>query len=631
MSYLETLYRRGLSLHRANNLEGALACYEQALTLRKDYADVLYNRGTALWALGRIEEALASTEDAIKAKPGYFEAIYNRGVMLRGMHRLRDALASFDAVLAIKPDFAPALNNRGGLLMDLGRLEDALSSMERVLAIDPHRASSFYNYGVVLDSLGREEDALRSYDKALILDAIHPGALTASAAAALRLCDFERARVVGERLKQTVADGKTALAPLTFLSYCDDPSLQLKCAVTYMADRIRIRPPPLWQGSAYHHEKIRVAYLSADFRQHPVSGLMVKLIEDHDRNHFDIIGISLASREKSPMGERISRAFDKIYWVYETSDVDAAKLIHSLEIDIAVDLMGHTLGSRPEILSHRPAPVQVNYLGYPGTMGADFIDYVITDPIVVPFTQRPYWKEKIVHLPRCFQPDDDKCFAGNVISRSEAGLPEDGFVFCCFNDTRKITSSVFSIWCKLLFKLPKSVLWLRSAGPRAIENLRGEADRRGIDPQGRLIFAPRLERPQDHLARHKLADLFLDTLPYNAHATANDALQAGVPILTCMGNSYAARVGGSLLKREGLEELITRNLEEYEDLALKLAKDPLLLSSFRNRLRRHRSTSLDSRSDQFRQDIEAAYTRMLEISESGQETQEFGVGHAASR
>jgi protein O-GlcNAc transferase len=421
--------------------------------------------------------------------------------------------------------------------------------------------------------------------------------------------------------------GKSIVTPFTLVGYCDDPALHLQCSKNLIADRIRIRPVPLWNGTGYQHERIKVAYLSADFREHATAYLLAELIELHDRERFEVIGVSFGADDGSDIRRRMADSFDTFHDVREWADRDIAAKLRELEVDIAVDLKGHTQDSRPEVLAHRPAPIQVGYLGYPGTIGADFLDYVLADETVAPFDHALFYSEKIVQLPDCYQVNDRRrAIAATTPTRQEAGLPESGFVFCCFNNNYKITQPVFEAWMRLLAKVPGSVLWLLRDNPGAERNLRDEAEKRGVDP-ARLVFAGRAKL-EDHLARHRLADLFLDTLPYNAHTTASDALWTGLPVVTCQGNAFAGRVAASLLKAIGLPELVTHNLGDYEALALRLATDAAMLQRVRETLAGNRLSHPLFDTDRFRRGIEAAYTRMWQTWQRGEAAQAFRVDPA---
>ena len=404
----------------------------------------------------------------------------------------------------------------------------------------------------------------------------------------------------------------------------NDQALLRQCAQNFIKNKIGNFPFPLWQGEVWHNDRIKIAYLSADFRQHPVAYLMAELLERHDRGRFEIIGLSFGPDDRSEMRARLVAAFDQFLDVRAKSDAEVARLLCELKVDIAIDLQGYTRDCRPRILAHRPAPIQVNYLGFPGTMGAEFIDYIIADETVVPFEHQPFYAEKIVHLPDCYQVNDTKRkIAEWMPTRQEVELPEEGCAFCCFNNNWKITPEVFGVWMRLLHAVEGSVLWLFGDNESAERNLRKEAQARGIDP-ARLVFAGRLPL-EDHLARHRLADLFLDTLPYNAHTTASDALWIGLPVVTRLGGSFAGRVAASLLNAIGLPELVTHSIEDYEALALRLAKDPSLLEGYRNRLATNRLTHPLFDTDRFRRHIEAAYLQMWEIWQRGEQPRSFAV------
>jgi len=408
------------------------------------------------------------------------------------------------------------------------------------------------------------------------------------------------------------------------LGYSDDPALQLQCAKNYVAYKIPLRPQPFWTGEVWRHTKLRVAYLSADLHTHATAHLMAGLFEQHDRSRFEIIGISYGVDDHSEMRKRLVAAFDQFRDVRGNSDEEVAKLLHNLNVDVAVDLKGYTHDARPIILAYRPAPIQVNYLGYPGTMGAEFIDYIVADKIVVPFERQQFYTEKIVHLPDSYQINDTTRRIAEVVpDRQAIGLPQRGFVFCCFSNNWKITPEIFGVWMRLLHQIKDSALWLLRDNKSAELNLRNEAQKLGVDPL-RLIFSGRLPLDQ-HLARHLLADLVLDTLPYNAHTTASDALWAGIPLLTCMGGAFARRVAASLANAAGLSELVATSLDEYEALALKLARDSVMLAEVKAKLARNRNTCPLFNTERFTRHIEAAYTAMWEIWQRGEIPRSFSV------
>lgn len=612
---------RGNVLRDLKRFDAALASHDKAIALRPDLAEAHVNRGSALRDLKHLDEALASYDRAIALKPNYAEAYSNRGKVLWDLRRRHEALASYAKAIALKPDYADAYNNLGNTLRDLGRLAEALASYDKAIALQPGYAEAHSNRGGALADLKRYEEARESYAAALAIEPDLVAARMGIWPVAQAICDWA---LIAKHVGALTDDSLRAATPFALLVHCDDPEAHFRCARLFVHDKVPTEPRPLWTGTTRRHDKIRVAYVSADFREHAVATLIAGLIEAHDRSRFEVIGVSLGSEEQGAMRRRLTAAFDQFHSVRDESDLAVATLMHRLEIDIAVDLLGYTRDTRPGILSHRPAPIQVNYLGYPGTMAATFIDYVIADPIVLPFDQQPFYTEQIVHLPESYQVNDAKrLIAERTPSRDEAGLPEHDFVFCCFNNNFKINPPVFEIWMRLLRSVDGSVLWLLRDNALAERNLRNEAAARGIAP-ARLVFADRVPVDQ-HLARHRLADLFLDTLPYNAHTTASDALWAGLPIVTCKGHAFAGRVAASLLHAVGLPELVTDNPQAYEAMALRLATDATWLAGLRTRLTQNRLTCPLFDTDRSRRHIEKAYTRMIELWQQHESPRSFSV------
>ncbi len=622
--FAEAFNSRAAVLRELHRLDEALVSCNRSIALKPDFADAFNNRGIILGELQHLNDALVNYNRAISLKTDYPEAFYNRGNALRELKRFDEALANYDKAIALKPEFVEVFSNRGVVLQQLKRFDEALASYDKAIALNAEFAEAFYNRGAVLQELNRLEEALASYEQTLVLKLDHGYALSGVADCALRLCDWSRTTKLSDELKAHVAESTSIVRPFNLLGYNDDSALQLKCAQSCIKDHISTYPRPLWSGEAFYHDHIRIAYLSADYRRHPTAYLIAELFELHNRSRFEVLGISFGADDKSDMRSRLMKAFDQFHDVRFKSDRDAAKLMYELRVDIAVDLMGHTKDARPGILANRPAPIQVNYLGYPGTMGADFIDYVIADKIVLPFEQQPYYVEKIVYLPECYQANDSKKkIAADIPTRQQVGLPASGFVFCCFNNSYKVTTPIFEVWMRLLHATDASVLWLLQDNEGAEKNLRHEAAARGIDP-ARLVFAVRVPL-EEHLARQRLADLFLDTIPYNAHTTASDALWAGLPVLTCCGKSFTGRVAASLLTAVGLSELITHSLADYEALALRLARDRSLLASIKTKLIRNRENYPLFDSKRFTRHLEAAYTMMWEIWQRGESPRSFDV------
>jgi protein O-GlcNAc transferase len=613
--YAEAFCGRAHVLVKLETYEQALASYDRALAIRPDDADALYDRGNALAKLKRYGDALKSYDRALAIDPHNAEVLENRGNTLSMLKRHQEALASYDAALALDPDSVRTLVSRGTALKDIKRHEQALASYDAALARSPDYVEALYGRGNALKEIKRYDEALASYDRARSIKPDHPDAF-GWVDAALATCDWGRTAGLGGDVAVEIAAGRPVVTPFTLLGICDDPALQLQCAKNYLDESMPVRPEPLRNGASNRDGKLRIAYLSADFQNHATAYLTAELLELHDRSRFEIVAISFGRDDGSNMRRRLTKAFDQFHDVQAGSDRDVAMLIRDLQTDIAVDLKGFTRDARPEILSFRPAPIQVNFLGFPGTMGADFIDYIIADRIVLPFDQHRFYTEKIVHLPDCYQPNDSKrAIADRTGTRPEAKLPDDGFVFCCFNNNHKITSPVFEVWMRLLAAVPGSVLWLLRDNGGAQANLCRHAQAQGVAPE-RLVFADRVNLDA-HLARHRLADLFLDTLPYNAHTTASDALWAGVPVLTCQGGTFAGRVAASLLQAVGLPELVTCCLADYEAAALRLATDASYLGTIRRQLEQNRQTHPLFDADRFRRHIESAYTKMWDIRQQG--------------
>ncbi len=621
---LEARHMIGVLRLQQGRAEDALQIIAPLAAEAPGHADIRTHHGLALQFLGRLDEALADFDAALALKPDNGLTLLYRGNLLLDAGRPADALASYDRLLAIAPGYDEAWFRRGGALWLLDRFEDALASYRKALEINPSRFGAAFNSGTALLKLERYDEALAAFERAAALAPDHryvPGAIAGAVSGGCDLARWEDARA---GVIAAVKNRSGVIAPLTFLPYCDDGDLRRACSTAFAADRAPQTDRALWTGERYSHDRIRLAYLSSDFHQHATAELIAGVIESHDRAQFEVTAISFSRDDGSPMRARIVKAFDRFEDVRAVSDGDVAGFLRAQEIDIAVDLKVHTEGARAGILAHRPCPVQVNYLGYPGTLGAPWLDYIIGDAVVLPFGDQDFYSEKIVHLPHCYQANDARrAIADTAASRAESGLPERGFVFCCFNAAWKITPAIFDVWMRLLKAVPHSVLWLLEDNEAMTRNLRAAASARGVDA-ARLVFAARLP-PAMHLARHRLADLFLDTLPYGAHTTASDALWTGLPLLTCLGKQFDGRVAASLLQTIGLPELVTPSLADYEALALSLARDPQMLAGLRARLAANRLTGPLYDAARFTRSIEAAWRRMMETSRQGRKPESFTV------
>jgi predicted O-linked N-acetylglucosamine transferase (SPINDLY family) len=624
--FADALNNRGTVLAKLGRHDEALTSYDTCLAISRT-ADTLYNRGNALVALGRHEEALASYDASLAAAPDTLATLTNRANLLVSLRRYDEALASCDRAVLIAPDAPDVLDRRGNLLAALGRDEEAFASFDICVTIAPGYVPAWTSVMKLLVQRRRFEEAQKVIGKLLALDPDADFAQGSLALAKLSLCDWDGLAEVISALRDQVTQGKAVTLPFHTIPTLTSPHEQLLCARARVAFQFPQASAAGGMAGRYAHDRIRLAYLSADFREHPVSELLAGLIECHDRRRFEVIGISFGPDDDSGMRARLRSGFERFIDVDRQSDLETARIMRALEVDIAVDLTGFTQDARPGVLALRPAPIQVAYLGYPGTSGAPFIDYILADRTTVPDEDRVFYSERVVYLPDSYQPNERRDIAAGTPTRGESGLPERGFVFCCFNQNIKITPEMFDVWMRLLLRLDGSVLWLSSTHATAAANLRSEAMRRGVAAE-RLIFATRVARKDDHLARHRLADLFLDTLPYNAHASASDALWAGVPIVTCLGRTFAGRVAASLLHAIGLPELVTHSLAEYEALATRLASEPALLAAVKTKLAENRLTRPLFDIARFRRGIEAAYSTMYERHRRGEAPESFAVASA---
>jgi predicted O-linked N-acetylglucosamine transferase (SPINDLY family) len=625
--------------------------YQQVLDIQPHHGMAHFNLGRVQQELGETNAAIGSYRRALAAEPGLVSAHLNLGSLLEARHDVDAALACYRKALAIKPDCKGVHNNIGHTLMAQGKLDEALVALRKELSINPDLPEAHNNMGAVFRAQGKLEKAIECFEKAIESDpdniAGHQNLASSYSAQrnleqALLHCrkaleldpDFAPGRALLvhllqhtcqwdelvpniEALRKIVSNpmpsSDNQVAPFTLLSLSGvGAAEQRRCAEQFARGEFEIlrrRSQELaFSFNASGDRKIHVGYLSADSHQHATAVLMAEVFELHDHDRFRISAYSCGADDRSPMRRRLERAFDRFVDIRKLSDEEAARKINSDRVDILVDLKGYTDGSRSSILALRPAPIQVNYLGYPGTMGADFVDYLIADSFVIPKEHVDRYTEKVVWLDDCYQPNDRKRALPAAPSRIECNLPEQGIVFCCFNQTYKITSEVFDIWCRLLKAIPESVLWLLASNPHAEENLRREMKRRGVAPD-RLIMAPPTS-PEQHLARLQCADLFLDTLPYNAHTTCSDALWMGLPVVTCVGDTFPSRVAGSLLTAMETPELITYDLEEYWSVAAALAADETRREELRRRLIDKRNTAVLFDSARFTRNLERVYDRM---------------------
>ncbi|WP_290870498.1 tetratricopeptide repeat protein [Aquabacterium sp.] len=584
------LYSLCVILLKRRAMAEALAHLAHGTQVAPHFAPLWAAYASALHAAGQRDAALAAYDQALALKPDYIEALINSGTLLRESHQHMAALERFNRVLAINPDYETALGNCAILLTEFKRSEQAIGMFQRLLHINPN-----YDYGL----------GLLSYER-------------------MHICDWTDFDTLVQSITDGVRASQRVCKSLGFMAINDQAADHLLCARTFAAHKF---PPttPLWTGERYRHDRIRIAYVSPDLREHPVGHLMAGIFEQHDKRRFETIAISLGIDDQSRLRERMLRSFDHFLDARLMGSADIARRMREMEVDIAIDLAGYTSDSRTDVFSHRPAPVQVNYLGYPGTLGLDCIDYLIADRHVIPPAHQAYYDEKVVYLPDSYLPAAGGIqIAERTPTRAECGLPDEGVVFCSFNHDYKIAPHMFTVWMRLLREVPGSVLWLMSRNEVSQRNLRAHAQAQGVAPE-RLVFAQRVPRVEDHLARYRQADLFLDTHPYNAHTTAADALMAGLPVVTYMGQSFPSRVAGSLLHTAGLPELATASLADYEALALALARDPARRQTLKDRLAAQRQQASLFDSATFCRQLETIYTALWRQAQLGTVRDELGA------
>ncbi len=621
---VEVLINKGSTCNDIKNYALALEVLEGAIQIRPDIPEAWSNKGIALNNLNLYQESLSAYNKAIELNPSYFEAWSNKSVPLTKLKRFAEASEACDQALNLKPDYPEAHYNKGNVLNDLKRYDEAIAHYDKALSLKPDYHEAWSNKGVTLHDLKRYDEEIAHYDKALSLkpdiDWVHGDFLYTR----MKICSWtDLADSLGNISKKVMANERVA-HPFLLLALTDDALLHKKSSEIHIQNKYPFNPllGPILKRR--ENQKIRVGYFSADFKNHPVAFLIAELFEIHDRSQFETYAFSLEGAADEMRG-RLLEAFDHFIDVEGRSDVEIARVARNFAIDIAVDLTGFTKDSRTGIFSYRAAPIQVNYLGYPSTMGADYIDYIIADKTLIPPDSQSCYSEKVVYLPNSYQANDrGRLISDREFTRQELGLPENGFVFCCFNNNFKILPATFAGWMRILKAVDGSVLWLFQDNSWVVENLINEAQKQGIDAK-RLVFADRVP-PSEHLARHFQADLFLDTLPYNAHTTCSDALWTGLPVLTLLGRSFASRVAASLLNAIGLPELITNTQEEYEALAIELAIDPKKLADIKLKLVNNRLTTPLFDTSLFAKNLEAAYVQINERYRAGLQPAHILIG-----
>jgi predicted O-linked N-acetylglucosamine transferase (SPINDLY family) len=611
----EAWSNKGMALSKLNLYQESIEAYDQALELNPNFCEAWSNRSVPLIKLKRYSEAILACDKALMLKPDYSEALSNKGNALLEQKRYQEALSYFDQALSLKPGSTEALANKATTLHELRLFDEALIHFDRALSFNPNMAEVWASRAMALTDLKRHTQAAESYFKALELSPDEGYWLGRAHHQMMFVCNWSNYEEITQKIFQGLEQGKKVAEPFGFQGIATSEMALRKCAEIYSSEKFpsqAVTQDPL----KYNHHKIRIGYLCGEFRKQATAILLARIWELHDKNTFEIYAFDSGYDDGSDYRSRIKIAFPHFFDISQLADADAVQLIRENEIDILVNLNGFFGHARPDIFASRAAPIQVNYLGFPGTLGVPYMDYIIADKVVIPEASRDCYVEKVAYLPNSYQANDElRVISQQHFSRAELGLPENGFVFCCFNNNYKITPSTLDLWSRILKQVKGSILWLLEDSVEASKNILSEARKRGV-AEGAIIFAPRLPL-EEHLARHKAADLFLDTLPYNAHTTASDALWAGLPVLTLSGSTFPARVGASLLNALQLPELIVSTEAEFEYLAIELAVDPSKLQALTQKLARNRLSAPLFNSQLFTNHIELAYMEMIGRYRSG--------------
>ena len=580
----QLLFLLGTALIQIKDFKKGIDYLKKCLSLKSNNASAYSNLGNAYKELLQYEEALKNYDEAIKINPNFADAFSNRGIILQEMNRFEEALKSYNKALEIKPDHFFAHNNKGITLKDLNRYEEALQSYDKAIKINPSFIEPYNNKGNIFKDIKQYDKALENYQKIMNLNPEYNYNLGKILHTSMFLNEWKNFDILNKKIDDGIKKRLCAIEPFSFLGISDDPALEKTVSEIFIKNKFQNNIEMNNLAQNYDHKKPRIGYLSGDFYDHPVLHLMMDVFKNHDKSKFDIYGFSFGPNKDDKWRAEVKNYFFHFENINNISDQEVANLIKKNEIDIVIDLSGLTGNSRVGIFSYQAAPIQINYLGFPGTMGAKFINYVIADEVVIPKENQKYFSEKVIYLPYCYQANmNQRDVSPKKFERKDFGLPHEGFVFCSFNNNYKITPYIFDSWMRILKEVKNSVLWILKSNEVAIQNLKAVAKKRGVD-ENRIIFASFMSN-DEHLKRITLADLFLDSFPYNAHTTASDAVRMGIPIITLTGKSFSSRVGASILKTINMEKLITYNKDDYEALAIELANKPEKLMDYKNQLR----------------------------------------------
>ena len=623
-NFAEAYNNLGVAFQKLKNFDQAILQYKKAIGYKSLYLDPYINLANLFKETKQFEEAIKNYDLAINLNPNLAEVYNNKGNALKEIRKFEEAIKNYDLAINLNPNLAEVYNNKGNALKEIRKFEEAIKNYDLAINLNPNFAEAYFNAATALQDIKNFEKAVLNFEKALLVDKEIQFCKGYLLHAKMLCCNWNGLNELYKEIYNDVEKNKYSATPFGYQAICDDESSLQKCAQLYSSKRFPEIKNNFFTKKISKNKKIKIGYLCGEFREQATSILMTEVWEKHNKENFEIIAFDSGWDDKSIRRNRIIAAFDKFIDISKVSDFDAAKLIYKEQIDILINLNGFFGTGRPIVFSYRPAPIQINYLGFPGTIGSKYIDYILCDQTVVPPQSKKFYNEKIIYLPNSYQANDTKRkISEKKFLREDLSLPKESFVFCCFNNNYKITPNMFDVWARLLKKIDNSVLWLIEGNSEATENLKKEAKIRNIDGS-RLIFAKRMKL-EDHLARHKNADLFLDTLPYNAHTTASDSLWAGLPVLTCLGNAFPGRVAASLLRSLDLPELITYSENEYIAKAEEFALNPEKLRLIKNKLDANKFSKPLFNAELFCRSLESAFKIVFDKNNLGLETEDISI------
>ena len=613
--HYQAFFNLGNIYFAKKEFQKSLECYDKALLINSIYKKAYNNRGSVLRELGRLNEAIENYDKAIQIESDNPDLYVNRGTIFYELKDYNKASKDYERAIKLKKNYAEAYFSLANVLSETGGNNEAIENYQKALKIKSNYVEAYNNLGNLYNKLKKYKEAISCFEKAIKIDPNFDFLYGTLIQTKCTICDWESFEKDLKNLEKNIKMNKNITPPFPILALFDSPKIQKNASIIWNKEKF-LKLEDNFLKSKKIGKKIRIGYYSADFGEHAMSYLLANLFELHDKSKFEIIAFSFGSHNQSKIGKRVYNAFNKFFDVSFKSDHEIVELSKKLNIEIAVDLMGFTKKNRFGIFHKRCAPIQVNYLGYPGTLGNNCIDYLIADKIIIPRKNEKYYTEKIVYLPNTYQVNDsEKKFSKNFFSKKEFGIPENSFIFCCFNQNYKIKTKIFDIWMDLLLNIKNSILWLIGDNKISIKNLQKEAEKRKIN-KDRIIFAKRLSH-EDHIARHKLADLFLDTFPYTAHTTGSDALRSGLPLITLKGETFASRVASSLLNAVNLSELVTESYQEYKELAIKISTNPKILNDLKKKLEMNILEKPLFNTKLFAKNIESAFSIMHDMYYKG--------------